>query len=109
MVEELDADTLAALVSGGADVQIVDVRRPEAFASGHIPDAENIPFERLLRSIDSVHWGEQVVFVCPYGERSRQAAELLSAFEGVDEATAIYNLSEGLMAWNGPFVAADRR
>lgn len=106
MAAELDAATLGQLLEAGADVQIVDVRPRETFEHGHIPGSVNIPFERLLEDIDSVEWGDRVVFVCPYGERSRQAATLLSAYEGVDETT-VYNLTDGLLGWDGPLTQQD--
>lgn len=102
MVEELTPDALAALLEGGAEVQVVDVRRREGFKSGHIPGSENVPFEHLVTSIDMVDWDDRVVFVCPYGQRSRQAGELLSAFEGLSDDAEVYNLSGGLQAWDGP-------
>lgn len=107
MVSELDADELAALIGSDGEVQIVDVRPPSAFDQGSIPDSENVPFERLLDGIGDVDWGSRVVFVCPYGERSRQAAELLSAFAGIDDGVEIYSLRDGLMGWDGPLVTAE--
>lgn len=107
MVDELDADALARLLDADGEVQVVDVRPRTAFERGAIPGSINVPFEELLAGIDEVDWGARIVFVCPYGERSRQSAELLSAFEGVDDDTEIYNLKDGLMAWDGPIVATE--
>lgn len=104
MVDELDPDTLERLLAADAAVQVVDVRPPAAFNSGYIPDSENVPFEQLLEGIDTVEWGERVVFVCPYGQRSRQAGELLRAYAGIDDSVEIYNLSGGLQAWDGPLI-----
>lgn len=107
MAAEIDADTLEQLMATDEDVHIVDVRPAITFDTGHIPGSENVPFERLLDEIDAVEWGERVVFVCPYGERSRQAAELVGAYEGLDPETDIYNLADGLLGWNGSLVSAD--
>lgn len=106
MVEELDADALQALLERDDSLHIVDVRHPSSFENGHIPGSENVPFERLVTSIGSVSWGDRVVFVCPYGQRSKQACELLSAFEGISDDTEVYNLQGGLEAWNGPIAVA---
>lgn len=102
MVEELGPAPLQELIASEAEVQVVDVRPPAGFDSGHIPGSENVPFERLISAIDHVSWGDRVVFVCPYGVRSRQAGELLSAYEGLPEDAEVYNLSGGLQAWDGP-------
>ncbi|MFW6448148.1 MAG: rhodanese-like domain-containing protein [Halobacteriota archaeon] len=107
MVDELDAEALRGLLASDEPVQVVDVRPPIAFERGSIPGSQNVPFEQLLSGIDRVDWGRRVVFVCPLGERSRQAAQLLSAFEGVDEDAEIYNLRDGLQGWNGPWVTRD--
>lgn len=106
MPADLDGETLRRLLAADAEVQLVDVRAPAGYRSGHIPGSENVPFERLLTSIDAVDWGDRVVFVCPYGERSRQAAELLSAYDGLDPDAEVYNLAGGLQAWDGPIVDA---
>lgn len=106
MADEIDAETLGSLLDADANVQVVDVRPPEAYATGHIPGSENVPFERLLADIAGVDWGERVVFVCPYGERSRQATELLNAYEAIDTETAVYNLVDGLQGWDGPLVTS---
>ena len=58
---------------------ILDVRRPEEFAQGHIPGAINIPNE----DIETMDVGElldkdQIIYVyCRSGVRSKQAAEKL--------------------------------
>lgn len=43
---ELSADDLAAVLDDDA-LRIVDIRTPPAFARGHIPGSENIPFQEL--------------------------------------------------------------
>lgn len=107
MADEIDADTLEDLLATDEDVHVVDVRPTVTFETGYIPGSENVPFERLLDAIDTVDWGNRVVFVCPYGERSRQAAELLGAYEGLDPETEVYNLADGLLGWKGPLASAD--
>lgn len=107
MVEPIAPDALAALLEAEADIQVVDVRHPAGFRRGHIPDSENVPFERLITAIDTVDWSDRVVFVCPYGQRSRQACELLSAFEGLADGAEVYNLEGGLQSWDGPMAVAN--
>lgn len=106
MVEELGPNALEALLEREADVQIVDVRPAEGFESGHIPGSENVPFEQLISSIDTIPWDDRVVFVCPYGQRSKQACELLSAYEEIAADAEVYNLKGGLQAWDGPIAMA---
>jgi len=59
-------------------VRVVDVRSPEEYASGHLPQAINIPITELLER--SREWSpkERIVTVCAKGGgRSAQAAQVL--------------------------------
>jgi rhodanese-related sulfurtransferase len=63
---------------GRPDVRIVDVRSPEEYASGHLPQAMNIPIERLLQHAHDWSRRERIVTVCAKGGgRSAQAAQVL--------------------------------
>ncbi|MBL7955184.1 MAG: MFS transporter [Flavobacteriales bacterium] len=61
-----------------ADVRVVDVRSPEEFASGHLPEAVNIPLDRLLEQARGWSKRQRIVTVCAKGGgRSAQAAQVL--------------------------------
>jgi thiosulfate/3-mercaptopyruvate sulfurtransferase len=100
MVEEISAAELKRQLDADEAVQVVDIRQPDAFEAGHIPGAENVPFDRFAREVDSQDWGEDIVVVCPVGESSLQAARLLEAYEGVDEDARVANLSGGYQDWD---------
>lgn len=61
------------------DYIIVDVRRTDEFADGHIPNAINIPNESIGGAdIPELPDKEQVIYVyCRSGNRSKQVAEKL--------------------------------
>ncbi|MBK7270827.1 MAG: MFS transporter [Flavobacteriales bacterium] len=60
------------------DVRVVDVRSPEEYASGHLPEAINIPVDRLLEQARTWPKRQRIVTVCAKGGgRSAQAAQLL--------------------------------
>jgi rhodanese-related sulfurtransferase len=64
--------------SGRHDVRVVDVRSPEEYASGHLPQAINIPIERLAEQARAWSKRQRIVTVCAKGGgRSAQAAQLL--------------------------------
>ncbi|WP_255171290.1 rhodanese-like domain-containing protein [Natrononativus amylolyticus] len=88
------------------DVQIVDIRQPEAFAQGHIPGAINIPMTELPARIDEYDWGDDVVVACPIGQSSIQAARLIGSFEGA-EADAVTSMQGGYEAWEYDLETAD--
>ena len=75
MAERVDVSTAREMVRAGDTV--IDVRRPEEFARGHIAGAVNIPIERLPDGIDTIHG--QVLTACSLGGRAARAADILLA------------------------------
>ncbi|MFC7044685.1 rhodanese-like domain-containing protein [Halobacteriaceae archaeon GCM10025711] len=105
MVEEISADAVRRKVEAGEDVQIIDVRPAREFRAGHIPGAENIPFPEFVQRVADHEWRDEVVFVCPHGESSRQAGRLLESYEGIDaDETRVANMTDGYEAWTGEVV-----
>jgi rhodanese-related sulfurtransferase len=65
-----------AAVTAGA--QLLDVRNPDEFASGHLPEALNIPVADLGQRLAEVGSKERpVVVYCRSGGRSARAAQEL--------------------------------
>jgi len=58
---------------------ILDVRRPDEFAAGHIPNAVNVPNESIgTDEISELPNKEQLIMVyCRSGRRSKEASEKL--------------------------------
>jgi rhodanese-related sulfurtransferase/transcriptional regulator with XRE-family HTH domain len=81
------------LASGGVDV--VDVREPHEWRTGHVPGARLVPLGQLKADPEAAHLGARVLFVCERGGRSQQAAELAEA-RGVTE---VYSLDGGTLGW----------
>jgi rhodanese-related sulfurtransferase/transcriptional regulator with XRE-family HTH domain len=86
-------DAQELLAKGGVDV--VDVREPHEWATGHLPGARMVPLGQLRGDPDAAHLGARVLFVCERGGRSVKAAELAEA-RGTAE---IYSLDEGTAGW----------
>ncbi|HEX6891743.1 MAG TPA: rhodanese-like domain-containing protein [Chryseolinea sp.] len=63
------------LVEGGA--QIIDVRTPSEFSSGHIPNSINIPITHITKKISRVAKDRQIILVCASGMRSASARNSL--------------------------------
>lgn len=59
---------------------ILDVRTPEEYAAGHIPNALNIPHDRLAEQIGPIQKfaDAPVVVYCKSGRRAAMAAAVLS-------------------------------
>lgn len=85
------------LINRGKTI-IVDVRTPEEFATGHLPDAKNIPLAELSKRMTELEKFKTrtIVVVCQKGSRSASAvAQLIKA--GYTEATS---LEGGIDEWN---------
>ena len=88
-------DSLAAtrLMNDGAIV--LDVRDSGEFASGHLPNAKNIPAGDLDKRLTELPNGKALLLVCATGQRSGKAVGTLRK-AGRDQ---VYSLSGGLGAW----------
>lgn len=62
--------------------QLVDVRSPSEFATGHVPGATNIPLEEIEQRQDDLSQEQPVVLICKSGTRAGIAAEFLSGKRG---------------------------
>lgn len=73
----LTPNELANMMQQGEPIQIVDVRSPSEFASGHIPTAINIPMEEVEARLSDLNPNERLVLVCQMGDRASITCELL--------------------------------
>jgi rhodanese-related sulfurtransferase len=94
---EISAAELRELLDGDDDVRVVDIRSPPAFARGHIPGSENVPFQQLTTRIEEFADADRVVTVCPHGKSSVQAARLIASFEGF--SGRVDSLAPGIQGW----------
>jgi rhodanese-related sulfurtransferase/rubrerythrin len=99
--ENLSADQLRKLIETQQEkgFLLVDVRQPAEYAQVHIPGSKLIPLGELESRLVDLPPGVDVVFYCRSGARS-QAASLMAVGSGIPLKT-IYNLSGGIMAWDG--------
>ncbi|MFC6864258.1 rhodanese-like domain-containing protein [Halomicroarcula sp. GCM10025817] len=101
---EIGLDELKTLLARDG-VRVVDIRSPAAFARGHIPGSENVPFPTLVGDVERFAGTDHVVTVCPHGESSVQAARLIASYEGFDGD--VESFAPGLDGWDGPLETAD--
>ncbi len=80
--------------SGVAPV-VIDVRTPEEYATGHIPDAVNIPYDQIAKRIDELDTPNGVALYCMVGPRARKGEAALLAV-GYEKA---FHIEGGLAAW----------
>lgn len=94
MINTLDARQAQELIArGGLDV--VDVREPREWSSGHVPGSRLVPLDRLRAGLKAELPRDGVIFVCAAGVRSETAAKLAEA-SGFHN---LYNLTGGTRGW----------
>jgi hydroxyacylglutathione hydrolase len=74
---QITVDELRAQVRENHALQVVDVRRPAEFASGHVPGAISRPLDRLERDRANLDPKHPTAIICAGGYRSAAAASLL--------------------------------
>jgi len=81
------------------NVQLIDVRTPKEYRSGHISKAVNIDIfqqSSFRTSVEKLDKNKAVYLYCRSGNRSQKAARVLAGM-GFDQ---IYDLKGGYMSWH---------
>lgn len=95
---QISMDEAVAMMAQESDYIILDVRRPDEFAEGHIPGAINVANESIgTEEISELPDKDQLIMVyCRSGRRSKEAAEKLVAL-------GYTNIVEfgGILDWTG--------
>lgn len=94
-IEQVGADELHARIQEGSPLQVLDVRRPPEWQSGHIPGAKHIPLNRLSQTFDALDPSVPIATICASGYRSSTAGSLLER-RGYKR---IANVVGGMTAW----------
>ena len=79
------------------DAVVIDLRRPEAFAKGHIVNARNIPLDELDANQEKISKlaTKPILAVCDAGMSSTRAVDSLRK-SGLE---SVYGLKGGIAAW----------
>jgi len=75
---------------------MIDVRREDEFASGHVPGAVNIPLRELSQRLGEISQDRDIICICLTGGRASVAAGIL---EKAGYKVSI--LEHGMKAWKG--------
>ncbi len=94
---QLSVNELKEKLATTPDLQVVDVRRPTEYGSGHVPRALNAPLATLDRTAGQLPFEKDkpTAVICAGGYRSSAAASLLEKFG----FTNLLNVSGGTGAW----------
>ncbi|HEY6409372.1 MAG TPA: rhodanese-like domain-containing protein [Ktedonobacteraceae bacterium] len=94
----IGTDDARKMIEEGAHV--IDVRQPDEWIRGHIPEAQLVPlngiysFGKALKDLNLPE-DEDVIFVCAVGQRSASASEI-ALVAGLKK---VYNLANGMNGW----------
>ena len=72
---------------------VLDVRTPEEWVEGHVPDATLIPLDELESRMAEIPENEDIVVICRSGNRSAVARDILlgAGFESVTSVAGGFN------------------
>jgi rhodanese-related sulfurtransferase len=96
-VSEIAAGDLRARLDRREPVQLIDVRTPGEFASGHIHGAINVPINQLRSALPAlkIDRNQPVIAICQTAHRSPPAVRLLQ-----QAGFSTQQLRGGMIAWN---------
>jgi rhodanese-related sulfurtransferase len=97
-IQTVDVTAFAQKLKTTDNAQLLDVRTPEEFSSGHIENATNINWngDDFVSKVENYDKSKPIFVYCKVGGRSAQAAAKLTEL-GFNE---VYNLEGGIMKWN---------
>lgn len=98
---QITMNEAASMMKSEKDYIILDVRRPDEFSAGHIPNAINVPNEIIGASeISELPDKDQLILVyCRSGRRSKEASQKL-----VDLGYTNVVEFGGILDWSGETV-----
>jgi rhodanese-related sulfurtransferase len=94
VIHSISPEQAYELLSRG-EVDVVDVRDPGEWSSGHIPGARLVPLEQLRANPAATLPRDGLLFICAAGVRSQTAARVAAS---LGHAT-VYSVTGGTRAW----------
>lgn len=96
-MEEITATELKQRLDNGEDIQIIDVRESNEYATARIPNSIHIPLGQILNRMSEIDPQRETVVHCKMGGRSARAIEAMTraGFPG-----KLKNLKGGITAWS---------
>lgn len=93
---EWQPEDIASKLKAGEKLTIIDVREPDEWFLGHIPEAKHIPLGQIPTRIHEIDPKVQTILVCRSGGRSGRACEYLHSL-----GYNVVNMTGGMMEWPG--------
>lgn len=96
-VNNISAQQLQELLTGGHNPLIIDVREPWEYEEGHIPGSTLLPLGGIPQWAQTLDKDEEIVLVCRSGSRSVGAYQYLQRLG----FTNLKNMVGGMITWRG--------
>ena len=92
---KINTNQLAEILEKDSNINLYDLRTQIEFASGHIPDSHNLPFEELKYFNDPKN--ETYYFICRSGDLSNYVCQSLKS-KGYKN---LISITGGILNWKG--------
>lgn len=93
-INNISTEELQEKLEKDPSIHIIDVRVPERYKQGHIPNVPNIPYKQIKKGNYQIDG--KTYIICHSGVDSRKSAKRLTA-AGYD----VVNVLGGMLAWKG--------
>ncbi len=93
-IPQLDARAAQAKLAEKSKPYLLDVRQPDEYQAGHIPNATLVPLGELPRRVNELPRDREIICVCRSGNRSSSATRYL-----ISAGYNATNLSGGMLDW----------
>lgn len=101
--ENISPEAFSEKITATQNPQILDVRTPQEYETGHIENAENVNWlsDDFVANTENYDKSKPVFVYCKSGGRSKKAVEKLSELG----FKTIYELDGGILKWNAAGLA----
>lgn len=99
-VKVVSADDLQEALKDPKGKQVIDVRDPGEYKSGHIQGARNIPLAQISTALNGIPKDRETYLICATGFRSAQGCRILQK-HGFKQ---LYNVAGGMKQWKGKVI-----
>lgn len=103
-IDSISAEEFADRRQQKPNLDVIDVRKPDEFANGHVENAENYPLDNLNDHMADISNSEPVYIHCAGGYRSMVASSILKA-RGFDNVVNVEGGIAAIRKANVPIVA----
>jgi glyoxylase-like metal-dependent hydrolase (beta-lactamase superfamily II)/rhodanese-related sulfurtransferase len=93
---QMPVDELHQQLEEQRDLQVVDVRQPVEYTSGHVPGAVSVPLAHVAERATQLHPERPTAVICGSGYRSSAAAGILARYG----FRHLFNVVGGTSAWS---------